>query len=321
MENNSTSLTVIPKKFLLLVYLVLPVLFCVFLADVYFFDSALLPYMGLTSMVLPLYLLFFELPHIIASFFGFADKEYFTHYKKHLLFFLPLILIATSILLYVNFSLGVTLYLVGTVWHGLKQQTGIALILGARPGWVHTAWTLIPVVITSLAYVYYIVPEVFPAQLVPLISPIILLGIVSLLIITSIKMWQSVPKVRLYVLCVSSLFFFSYIFILSGYIFLAFFAVRFIHDLSAFAFYATHDQNRNVSERKNYLYKLFSLVPLPVLVLTPVLAVGFAYLTRISTDGLAIGYVALVLMGMSHYYLESIMWKRDTPHRKYISVQ
>lgn len=321
MENNPTSLTVIPKKFLLLVYLVLPVLFFVFLADVYFFDSALLPYMGLTSMVLPLYLLFFELPHIIASFFGFADKEYFTHYKKHLLFFLPLILIATSILLYVNFSLGVTLYLVGTVWHGLKQQTGIALILGARPGLVHTAWTLIPVVITSLAYVYYIVPEVFPPQLVPLISPIILLGIISLLIITSIKMWQSVPKVRLYVLCVSSLFFFSYIFILSGYIFLAFFAVRFIHDLSAFAFYATHDQNRNVSERKNYLYKLFSLVPLPVLVLTPLLAVGFAYLTRVSTDGLAIGYVALVLMGMSHYYLESIMWKRDTPHRKYISVQ
>ena len=50
------------------------------------------------------------------------------------------------------------------------------------------------------------------------------------------------------------------------------------------------------------------------------LAVAFAYFARISTDGLAIGYVVLVLMGMSHYYLESIMWKRDTPHRKHIEV-
>jgi len=122
-------------------------------------------------------------------------------------------------------------------------------------------------------------------------------------------------------LCVSSLFFFSYLFILTGYIFLAFFAVRFIHDLSAFAFYATHDQNRNSTQRKNYIYKLLEIVPLPVLILTPLVAVGFAYLARVTTDGLTIGYVVLVLLGMSHYYLESIMWKRDTPHRKHISVQ
>jgi hypothetical protein len=247
MENNPTPpLVSISKKYLLAVYAILPILFLVFLGDQFIFDSALLPYMGLTSMVLPLYLLFFELPHIIASFFGFADKEYISHYKKHLLFYLPLILVATGILLYVNFALGITLYLVGTVWHGLKQQTGIALILGARPGWLHSLWTLIPVVITSLAYVYYIVPEVVPKVVVPLISPIIFFGVFLLIIITLVKMWQSVPKVRLYVLCVSSLFFFSYFFILTSYIFLAFLAVRFVHDLSAFAFYTTHDQNRNV---------------------------------------------------------------------------
>ena len=321
MENNSTpALVAISKKYLLAVYIILPILFLVFLGDIFLFNSALLPYMGLTSMVLPLYLLFFELPHIIASFFGFADKEYVTHYKKQLLLYLPLLLIATSILLYVNFALGVTLYLVGTVWHGLKQQTGIALILGARPGWLHTAWTLIPVVITSLAYIYYIVPEVVPNFIVPLISPIIFGGIISLIVITILKMWQSAPKVRLYILCVSSLFFFSYAFILTGYIFFAFFAVRFIHDLSAFAFYTTHDQNRNTVERKNLFYRLFTAVPLPVLILTPALAVLFAYITRVTTDGLAIGYVILVLMGMSHYYLESVMWKRDTPHRKYIKV-
>jgi len=302
MENSQPpELVKISKRYLLAVYLILPILFFIYVGDVWFFDSALLPYMGLTSLVLPLYILFFELPHIIASFFGFADKEYFNHYKKHLLFFLPLILIATGVLLYVNFALGVTLYLVGTVWHGLKQQTGIALILGARPGWVHSVWTLVPIIITSLAYIYYIVPEVFPVQLIAYISPIIFAGIFLLILITILKMWQSVPKVRLYVLCVSSLFFFSYLFILTGYIFLAFFAMRFVHDFSAFAFYTTHDQNRNQGERKNYIYKLFSAVPLPVFILTPLLAIGFAYLARTTAEGLTIGYVVLVLLGIAHY--------------------
>lgn len=319
-SSQADSLMTIPKRFLLSVYLVLPALAAFFLWDMLLNNSGFLPYMGLNSMVLPLYLLFFELPHIIASFFGFVDKEYVRHYKKHLFVYLPLILAGTGVLMWWNFELGVTLYLVGTVWHGLKQQTGIALILGARPGWHHTLWTVVPVVITSLAYVYYIVPDIYPNVLIPLINPIVLFGIVSLMFITAWKMWVSKPEVRLYIVCVSCLFFFSYLFILTGYIFLAFFAVRFIHDVSAFAFYITHDRNRNRGERKNLIYRVLEVVPLPIVILTPVLAVGFAFLARTTADGIAIGYVVLVLMGMSHYYLESVMWKRDNLHRQQIKV-
>ena len=108
MENNITEANkkvVIPKKFLLSIYLVLPLLFFIFVVDVFRFDSSLLPYMGLSSMLLPLYILFFELPHIFASFFGFFDREYLSHYKRELSFYLPVILITFSTILYFNLEL------------------------------------------------------------------------------------------------------------------------------------------------------------------------------------------------------------------------
>lgn len=321
-KNNSeaSQLVTIPKKFLLAVYLILPILFAIFIVDVFYFDSALLPYMGLTTLTLPLYLIIFELPHIMASFFGFFDDEYVSHYKKQLFVYLPIILLATLILLFVNYKLGFALYIVGTVWHGLKQQTGIALILGARPTLVHTIWTFVPIIITSMAHAFYILPDIFPPAVVPLISPIILFGIIALIFITIWRMWESDPKVRLYIFAVSSLFFVGYIFLLSKYIFLAFFAIRFVHDVTAFSFYMTHDHNRNKEDRKNWLYKITAAVPLPVLLMVPALAILFSYLARVTTNGLEIGFSILVLLSMAHYYLESVMWKRDTPHRQHVKV-
>ena len=320
MENKSPALLGISKRYLLSVYLILPFLMIVFLSDVYLFDSSLQPYMGLTSLALPLYLLFFELPHIIASFFSFADGEYLRYYKKQLFFYLPLLFVGTILLLTVSFSSAVVLYLVATVWHVLKQQTGIALILGARPGLAHTLWTIVPIGITSVVSIYFSAPELFPSQLLQGVSEILFGLVVLLLLVTGFRLYQAPKKVRLYILCVSSLFLVSYVFILSGYLFLAFFAVRFVHDVSAFAFYAVHDQNRNAIEPANFFYRLFKRVPLPIMVLTPVLAILFALLTRLTTDGFEIGYAILILVGMAHYYLESVMWKRDTPHRKYIKV-
>jgi len=325
MEKNNYSeeknLVTIPKKFLLGVYFILPILFLVFLVDVFYFDSAFLPYFGLTTLTLPLYLIIFEMPHVLASFFGFFEKEYVTHYKKQLFIYLPLVLFATIVLLWIDFNLGFALYIVGTVWHGLKQQTGIALILGARPGYVHTAWTFIPIIITSLMHGFYILPDIYPDVFIQYLSPIILLGIIILFPITIWRMMQSDPKVRLYIFLVSSLFFFSYVFILNEYIFLAFLAVRFVHDITAFAFYMTHDHNRSKVERKNWLYKITLVLPVPILVMVPILAILFSYLAKVTINGLEIGFSILLLLSMAHYYLESVMWKRDTPHRQHIKVQ
>ena len=314
------ELHTIPRKLFLYVYLILPVLLLVFLVDTFYFNSALRPYTGIEAITLPLFIFIFNLPHIIASFFSFFDREYVSYYKTHLFLYLPGLLIATAVLLYVNFDLGVAFYLINDVWHGIKQKTGIALILGARPGRLHTVWTFLPFVTSALVYLYFLVPTVLPQILLDNISPIIFVGIGALFFVTILKIRQSVPEVRLYIFLVSSLIFLSYLFTLNGYIFFAILAFRFVHDISAFAFYITHDYNRNKDTQKNLFYGLLSAIPLPVIILTPLLAFLFAFIAQTMTHGIVIGYSIVVLLGMCHFYLESVMWKRDSLHRKQVKV-
>jgi len=80
-------------RWLLAVYLIVPVLLLVVIIDRIWFSESLLPYMGLSSLLLPLYLLLFELPHIIASLLGFADREYRQQYARPLYLGLPAVLL------------------------------------------------------------------------------------------------------------------------------------------------------------------------------------------------------------------------------------
>jgi hypothetical protein len=155
------------------------------------------------------------------------------------------------------------------------------------------------------------------AQLVNVLTVAAILILVSMFLMIK----SSAPKVRLYIFLVSSFFLVSYYFVLAGYIFFAVLAFRFVHDVSAFAFYITHDYNRNLSENKNWFYKVTSFLPLPIILLTPILAFGFAYLLRSVTGGIAIGYSIIILVSMCHFYLESVMWKRNSPHRQYVLVE
>jgi hypothetical protein len=323
MENkqlDKKEIKTIPRKLFFYVYLILPILTGLVLLDIFYFDFAMKPYLGIETILLPLFVFIFNLPHIVASFFSFLDKEYVQHYRKHLFLYLPLVLIATTLILFENYLLGLVIFLVSDIWHGVKQKVGIALILGARPGFLHTAWTWIAFVTSAVAFVFIIRPSAFPDAVLPYISPTLFIGTVLILLSMLLMIWKSVPKVRWYIFAVSMLFLLSYFFILAGYVFFAILAFRFVHDVSAFAFYATHDINRAKDGNKNWLYSLFSSVPLPVLILTPMLGLLFAYATRVLTDGIAIGYTIVILLSMSHYYLEAVMWRRGSPHRNNIKV-
>jgi hypothetical protein len=303
---------------------VLPILIFIVLLDVFYLDYAILPYAGIDAILLPLFVFIFNLPHIIASFFSFFDNDYISYYKKHLFFYLPLVLIATTVLLFINPLLGFVLFLVADVWHGVKQKVGIALILGAKPNWIFRTWMFIPFLSTSLVFAYLMIDFMFQSQfpdaLLPFVSPTLFIGAILIFVSMLAMVWQSKPKVRLYIFCVSMFFLASYFFVLWGYVFFAILAFRFVHDVSAFAFYITHDYNRFKMNKSNWLYNLFSQIPLSIVILTPVLGYLFAYLIRQGADGLAIGYGIIVLIGMSHFYLEGIMWKRNSPHRKHVSV-
>jgi len=317
----SPALQIIPRKIFFWAYLIVPLLVIVILVDTFYFESALRPYMGIQALFIPAYIFIFDLPHVMASFFSFFDKEYISYYKKHLFFYLPGLLTATAILLFINYELGLVFYLLNDLWHGMRQKAGIALILGARPGRLHTAWMLVPFITFGFAYVFAMRPNFFSTALSQHFTLGISIGIVIIFILTFLKIKYSAPKVRWYIFAVSMLFVCSYVFVSLGYAFFAILAFRFVHDLSAFSFYVTHDRNRNRDTTKNWLYKIFRAIPVPYIILVPVLALIAAYAARTATDEtIQAGVSVIILIAMSHYYLESVMWKRNTPHRQNVQV-
>tara|TARA_B100000508_G_C11459098_1_gene278263 strand:- start:319 stop:1311 length:993 start_codon:yes stop_codon:yes gene_type:complete len=317
----NTAAVAIPKRLLLSVYLIVPTLVAIVLIDIFYFDATLRPYMGVEALLLPAFIFLFVLPHIIASFFSFFDNEYVSYYRRHLFLYLPLVLIGTALLLYFDYRLGIAFFLINDVWHGVKQKVGIGLILGARPNWLFHTWKLLPFVTTSIAILYYVSPSVIPFWFIQYISPVLFVGAILILATMVAMVIRSAASVKWYVFAVSGLFLASYLFILVEYLFFAILAFRFVHDVSAFAFYATHDQNRAKVGGKNWFYQLFKMVPASTLVMTVILGFGLAALVRYVAGGLAIGYSIVILIAMTHYYLEAIMWKRNSPHRQHVRVE
>jgi len=316
-----SSLQAIPRKMFLLVYLIVPVLITIVIIDSLYFEAALRPYLGLQAVLIPLYIFVFDLPHVIASFFSFFDKEYVSYYKKHLCLYLPGFLAATALLFLVNFELGIVFYLLNDLWHSLRQKVGIALILGARPGLLHTAWTIVPFVFMGFGYISTLRPDTFSSDFTASMIAIGPVAVGILFVLMLLKIHDSAPKARLYIFAVSMLFISSYFFIILGYVFFAILAFRFVHDLTAFMFYITHDRNRNQVHTKNWLYKIVNAISVPYFIMVPVLAIIAAYAVRILPhQALQTGLSIAIVLGMSHYYLESVMWKRDTPHRQNVRV-
>ncbi len=323
MESKITAaetMMTIPRKLLLSVYLIIPVLLGIVLADMFLFDHFLQPYVGIDALFFPLFLLLFNLPHIIASFFSFVDTEYVRYYRRHLFVYLPMLLVGTALLLWYDYLWGLVFFLINDMWHGVRQQVGISLILGSKPGHIHRLWTLAPFVMGSIAYVYMLRPDAFPDDLLPYLSPVLFIGAILTLLTMAAKLWTSPSSVRWYIFAVSMMFIVNYFFILTDYIFFTILAFRFVHDITAFAFYITHDHNRAKSGHRNYLYQLISRIPKHVIVLTPVLGISLAYLITTSANQLAVGYSIVILICMSHFYLESVMWKRGSPHREFVKV-
>jgi hypothetical protein len=320
MENNLLSYK-IDSRWLLRIYAIGLLLTAIILADYLFFENALLPYMGLTSLFLPLYLLFFEVPHIIASFLGFADKEYVQRYKVSLLIVLPLLLLSVGFLMYLNFTATVILYFCATMYHVIKQQTGIALILGAKKNLGHKVWSFLALLITTILYVYLILPELFSATLANIINYGVLGSVALFLIVGAWVVYNTQrPMAKKYIALTTLMVLMSYVFILLGYVFFAFFFIRFVHDVTAFYFYIVHEMNRNSQSIKNVLYRHLPLLPISLVILVPALAIVVGLTTRTVLVDQQMLFGVIILLGFAHYYLESIMWKRSTPHRQQIAV-
>lgn len=309
----------ITPSWLLMIHSIALVLLAIFFIDVAFFQASLLPYMGIDTLLLPVYLLIFELPHIIASLLTFADKSYVQFYKKHLLIGVPAVLIGVGTLFYLNPKLTFVIYIIATMYHVIRQQTGIASILSKAKGVWFNIWTGSLISATAIMLTLVTMPYLFKVTEARWLSLIALLSVVLSLIAATAYAWQAKTTVgRLFILATSVVVVTSYFFTLVGYIFFAFFVLRFVHDITAFTFYVVHDHNRNATAVKNSFYAIFKKIRIPFLVSVPLASIAIALLIRMGVNETSIAVATVVLIGFAHYYVEAIMWRRDSPHRQQI---
>ncbi len=303
------------------VFCIIPLMLGIGLGDHYLNDGAWLPHLGLASLFLPLYLLFFELPHIISSFVSFVDKEYVRFYARHLFLGLPLLLAVFSLLLWWNSEVAIVIYLVATTYHVLRPQTGIALMFGVPKDRRHQIWSLLTIIVASVMYLTVVAPHVIGPSFVTTLSYLVVV-LLGALCVSSVFVARVSPPgmAQVYILATTFMLVGSYALVEYGYIFLAIFAVRFIHDVTAFLFYITHEMNRNQGTIQNWLYTVLPLVPRSLMVAVPALGIGIGLALRETiTDAEAL-FIVIMILAMVHYYLESIMWKRGSLHRRYVKV-
>jgi hypothetical protein len=101
-----------------------------------------------------------------------------------------------------------------------------------------------------------------------------------------------------------------------------------VHDITAYIIYSTHDKNRNMNTKHNFIYRLISLLPLPLtlknkvlspLILCPVISIFLTYPLTHNNNHIA-SYI-VILLSLLHFHFESFLWKKGNPHRRCISFK
>lgn len=303
-------------KWLLSIYIIVPILILFVLVDVFIFDRLVEPFFSSALLASLVFLWIFEGPHVFASFFSYFDKEYLSFYKDEFFGKLPYVLLTGLIIAYYDVTLAAIAILIYTVYHVISQAGGISAMIARLKFPFYNVWRISAVGSFSILYldaVKYITLTEFYFLLWAFLTAIFL----ATSIYINSKIDKGIGKqyfIATAVSVISSGFFFF-----AGYVFFAIFVLRFVHDITAFVFYIVHDRNRNIGSPKNWVYKILSPLKIPLIFLIPILALIVAYLLRFEWkiyDGII--YTGIIIT-FTHYYIESFMWKNGSIHRNQLS--
>lgn len=321
MHDHNEPEFAVRKTWIFSVFLIVPLVALFGGWDYFFNNQKLLPHLQFDSLFLPLYLLVFELPHVFASFLSFFQKEYITQYKKHLYLGIPLTLLLFLVLVGANFYLAITVYLIVTLFHVTRQLTGIAHFYGVPKNYWHGWWTWL--LTAGLASMYIVMQPGF----VPAAYHELLLIIVQITILLSaacgLRLLFDTKQTfgRWYIILAILMSAVSYGMLVLGYAFLSVLIVRVIHDVTAFMFYINHEMNNNNKLVQNWLYKYVPCLPWSLIVIVPAIAIGLGLILRSSIENVQVLFAIVMTVSFIHYYLESVIWKRDSLHRKNIRIE
>lgn len=310
----------ISYRLLLAICGIAPLFFLIAVIDILFLDGAIRPYVSLSVLGLFIYLFIFELNHIIASFFSFADREYISYYKNKLFIRLPIIIAIGFIIAYISPSLGLSAAALYLAYHVVAQQTGITKMIIGKKHILHDTWKMLAFFNVSVLLIHLFQFPPFAEILNPHVNTLLTTSI-AIFLVVSLFIYKDIKKDagKKFFLATTFIFLSSNFFFLTGYLFFAVFVLRFTHDVIAFIFYMAHDNNRNLGTIKNTMYKLLAPLQIPIMVLVPLIAIIISYVIRFEFGLYPDIIYFLILFGVAHYYIESFMWKYSSIHRHQLS--
>lgn len=308
---------VIDRRILLAVYSTVPVLFLVVYIDSTVFAGALQKLLPTNPATLFFFAVLFNVPHHVASILTFFDRAYVQKYARPLL--IGIIVVALYAVVFVKYPfLALTLFVLYTEYHIISQQVGVTKFFGSLPASTLLLWKGTLLFLAFMAYTIVLPQSEFSQALSFLhteqwvwFAYLLSLCATLLAVQTTSHRSQRGMIISVFVSVASVLVLFY-----AGYPLFALLISRVIHDVTAFIFYVTHDVNRNSSVTHNIVYTLMKTVQIPLILITPLVAVALGYFLQFSLTDTTF---FLTLLFVSHYIVEGFMWKKGSPHRAQIS--
>ncbi len=296
------------------------------LSDQLFFKASVYGFMNAQPKEIAYWAAILSMPHIVASLVTFADKEYIQHYRKPLTHGLLISLGLGFGLPFIFGPMG-TLFVMAfyTMYHNLMQQYGITLMMLRQPpnnDFIIWKWlTIVPAGLTYLVLLGGDNPVIAEYQD---LAVYVLGACLFIAAFFGFRFAQEVMKkpnsktALTYFIFTGIELYVCFFLIISGYVLLATLVPRIVHDLTAFWIYMVHDQNRNADKVRNPVYALPKKIGIPPVLLCVPISLAISYFLIFSRENLYALSMVVIALNFMHYYMESYMWKRGTPHRQYV---
>lgn len=313
----------IDSRFLLAINAIIPLSFLMIALDLAFWGGTIKTFLPHKPEDYAWFSFIFNLPHIVASFVTYADRDYIRHYKWQLTRSAVLcVTISCAIAFLISPEVFFMCFSVFTIYHLIMQQYGISLMLAKRrPDLIFQFWRWLSLGASASLFLGVYRPEqdwweTAGYTMLVLALPFAVLFYWREMREADVSRTSKAYYIASCAIAVAACFASS-----MGYPFIMVMIPRFIHDATAFTFYAVHDHNRNLDASHNWLYRVLRPLHVSPLVLCLPLSIALTwYFAMHEYDSLPV-MLFLLFITLVHFHMEGYMWKRDTPHRKHVSFR
>jgi hypothetical protein len=310
LESTQTNNAVlISKKMLLLPYLVVPFVIVLILLDYLFFSHRLQTLLLVQPVLVLLAGVLFGLPHIMASLFAYADKNYRTFYRNEFKFVLPASLVAAILTVIVLPALAAyVLYTILTLVHTIGQQAGLSRsgIRVSNQRYLVWRWSS---TVTACCTVLSL------AQAGSWKMPLLVIAVLALSVSSycAIRLITEAggAKKAIYLVATQAMLVTSFTCFVTGYELLGVLIPRIVHDCTAFILYACHDNAHTLDSKNNIIYSKFNIKGKHVYWFLPLASVILAIFINMA------GFV-MITITYFHYFMEKTAWSRQSIHRSIV---